>query len=225
MGHPNPHGRRAGADSKPDRQVPRDRRQRVGGQRGCRRSLQGRQWQDRHGGAPPWHFKDKRCISGHHFPDTFYTLASIKKTWYENIHIIWILFWIYIKVIKKKYLFIIWIYCFQFFEDVGRFLDTRETSSSWNSSGWGHCFCYKHRQVFYLLRLLHHKHHEVLYLLHHPHHQEMQWWLIINVRKTRCASCGQALLRAGCRSRLWLVSTGGRSCGGLKCGHGVLWWF
>ena len=91
----NPHGRSAGADSKPDRQVPRDRRQRVGGQRGCRRSLQGRQWQDRHGGSPPWYSKDKRCISGHYFTDAFYTLASIKKTWYENILIIWILFWIY----------------------------------------------------------------------------------------------------------------------------------
>ena len=39
--------------------------------------------------------KDKRCISGHYFTDAFYTLASIKKTWYENILIIWILFWIY----------------------------------------------------------------------------------------------------------------------------------
>merc|ERR1712107_471210 len=44
----HPHRGLSGANSKPDRQVPRDRRQRVGGQRGCRRSLQGRQWQDRH---------------------------------------------------------------------------------------------------------------------------------------------------------------------------------
>ena len=44
--------------------------------------------------------------------------------------------------------------------------------------------------------------------------------------KNRCANCGQALLRAGCRSRLWPVSTGGRSCGfdrGLECGLGVFW--
>ena len=144
---------------------------------------------------------------------------------------------------------------FSIFEDVGRFLDTRETSSSWNSSGWGHCFCYKHRQVFYLLLLLHHKHHEVLYLLHHPHHQEMQWWPIINVRKNQVRKLRpgaveswvqeQALASFHRWSVLWLWSGSWMwswgllaligvlnvvlgSCGfdrGLKCGLGVLWWF